>query len=103
LVDRRGNIVATGTNEAPKAGSGVYGEGFGEEPHDGRCAMFDPEDQRFCRNTVEQNKIIKDLIENVRELKDVQPEREKALLDELRGTRIGSLLEFSRAVHAEMD
>lgn len=103
LVDRRGNIVATGTNEAPKAGGGVYGEGFGEELHDGRCSMFDPEDQRFCRNTVEQNKIIKDLIENVPELKNVQPDREKALLDELRSTRIGSLLEFSRAVHAEMD
>ncbi len=103
LVDRRGNIVATGTNEAPKAGGGVYGEGFGEELHDGRCAMFDPENLRFCRNTVEQNKIIEHLIENVPELKSAAPERKTALLDELRSTPIGALLEFSRAVHAEMD
>ena len=28
LVDRDGNLIATGTNEAPKAGGGVYGSGF---------------------------------------------------------------------------
>jgi len=30
LVDSDGNVVATGTNEVPKAGGGVYGEGFGD-------------------------------------------------------------------------
>jgi deoxycytidylate deaminase len=40
LVDREGNLLATGTNEVPKAGGGVYGEGFAgdddEAPDDHR-------------------------------------------------------------------
>jgi len=103
LVDSEGNIVATGTNEAPKAGGGVYGESFADEERDGRCGMLLPESQRFCRNTRRQNEIIEDLIEQVPELKNSAADRRAQLSRELRLTRIGSLIEFSRAVHAEMD
>lgn len=103
LVDSQGNIVATGTNEAPKAGGGVYGESFTEDERDARCGMLLPESKRFCRNTREQNEIIADLIESVPELKDAEADRKAKLPSELRRTRIGSLIEFSRAVHAEMD
>lgn len=103
LLDSDGNIVATGTNEVPKAGGGVYGESFADEEYDGRCGMLLPESQRFCRNTREQNEIIADLIESIPELKNVDPIRKAQLANDLRRTRIGSLIEFSRAVHAEMD
>ncbi|MCU1303624.1 MAG: bpiD [Candidatus Sulfotelmatobacter sp.] len=103
LVDSEGNIVATGTNEVPKAGGGVYGESFGDEEHEGRCGLLLPESQRFCRNTRQQNEIIADLIESVPELKNADAVRKTQLEKELRHTRIGSLIEFSRAVHAEMD
>ena len=103
LVDANGNIVATGTNEVPKAGGGVYGESFGDTEDEGRCGMFLSEAQRFCRNTTSQNEIIDDLIANVSELRDVEPGRKKELQKQLRRTKIGQLIEFSRAVHAEMD
>ena len=103
LVDSQGNIVATGTNEVPKAGGGVYGEAFGADKHEGRCGMLMPETQRFCRNTREQNAIIADLVESIPELKRAEPPRKAELEAELRRTRIGGLIEFSRAVHAEMD
>jgi deoxycytidylate deaminase len=103
LVDSEGNIVATGTNEVPKAGGGVYGESFRDDEFDGRCGMLLPESQRFCRNTKEQNEIIDDLIESVPELKSVSALRKTQLESDLRRTRIGSLIEFSRAIHAEMD
>ena len=64
--------------------------------------MDDPND-RYCRNTDQQNKIIKELIEEVQELKALSSDRKERLAIELRDTRIGQLLEFSRAVHAEMD
>lgn len=110
VVDVNGNVVATGTNEVPKAGGGVYGETFERNPHDARCAFFKEQDERYCRNTREQNEIIqellttfKKLLPDVKEVQELSEDRTKELALQLRKTRIGGLLEFSRAVHAEMD
>ena len=109
IVDATGNLVATGSNEAPKAGGGVYGESFqkheGEEKEeeDHRCAYFNDPNERYCRNTREQNMIIDELMASIDELKAIEEPRRTSLREELRKTRIGGLLEFSRAVHAEMD
>jgi len=103
LVDKHGNVVATGTNEVPRAGGGVYGESFETGAPDFRCAMFSNPDERYCRNTTNQNEIIQELIQDVVELRNLSDDRKKRLAIELRRTRIGSLIEFSRAVHAEMD
>jgi len=103
VVDIHGNVVATGTNEVPKAGGGVYGETFSTETNDARCAMFSDTQERYCRNTREQNRIIEELLEDVAEFRTLPQARREALALELRKTRIGGLLEFSRAVHAEMD
>jgi deoxycytidylate deaminase len=103
LIDANGTLLATGSNEVPKAGGGVYGEGAEKEVHDGRCAYRERDEIKFCRNTREQNEIINELISAIPELKAAPPDRKEALAIELRNTRIGSLVEFSRAVHAEMD
>jgi len=103
LVDKDGNLISTGANEVPKAGGGVYGESFTADVMEGRCAIHDNESERHCHNTRKQNEIIAKLIETVPELKDLSSERKSKLAIELRGTDIGALLEFSRAVHAEMD
>lgn len=102
LVDSQGNVVATGANEVPKAGGGVYGESEKRDTQDARCAFFPLSDSRFCRNTREQNKIIDELLEFL-EAQKIQLPKKEDLARDLRRTRIGSLLEFSRAVHAEMD
>ena len=107
LLDSRGVIVATGTNEVPRAGGGVYGVSFedsdeeDDQDHDHRCAYRKV--GRFCSNTREQNTIIDGLISDIPELQNLSPIRKNALREELRQGRIGDLLEFSRAVHAEMD
>lgn len=103
VVDKIGNVISTGTNEVPKAGGGVYGESFAGDVLDGRCAMFYDPNKRYCRNTREQNEIIKELINKIPELNNASSERKRDLELELRKTKIGALLEFSRAVHAEMD
>lgn len=104
LIDRTGALVATGTNEVPRAGGGVYGGTFAasasgdlDPGSDFRCFVHNG----YCSNTREQNSIIKDLFATVDELKDIVMSDD--LLKRLRRTRIGQLLEFSRAVHAEMD
>lgn len=123
LLDASGNIIATGTNEVPRAGGGVYGEAFPTN-HDHRQQLRrqpdgerDREQQRatddhrcvfqssgkYCSNTREQNTIINKLIEDVPELNALDGIRKNKLRLELRESRVGNLLEFSRAVHAEMD
>ena len=103
LIDAEGNVIATGTNEVPKAGGGVYGEHFGEHEEDHRCAFRKLNEPAFCSNTRQQNELVKRLIQEVPELKDVKPERRLSLPTEIRDSGVGDLLEFSRAVHAEMD
>lgn len=99
LVDEEGTVLATGTNEVPRPGGGVYGELFSDERGpDHRCA-FRPE--RYCSSNREQNRIIDDLIAAIPVLQGV--EDQVALKRSLRKTAVGQLIEFSRAVHAEMD
>jgi deoxycytidylate deaminase len=102
LVDSDGNVISTGTNEVPKAGGGVYGEGFDDDALDHRCAYGN----KFCSNTVEQRRIAEDILVEILGKDDPRLKDEKkraALLDKVRDGRVGDLLEFSRAVHAEMD
>jgi deoxycytidylate deaminase len=99
LVDRNGNIVASGTNDVPKAGGGLYGEEFtlriiGDE----RCAF---RETVFCSSNREQNKIIEELIAAFPAITHGTEKEE--VIKKLRSTRLGGLIEFSRAVHAEMD
>lgn len=98
LLDRNGNIVATGENEVPRAGGGVYGEESDNSSGDYRCFV----DRKFCSNTTEQNEISEELADHLTTLFDGNANREQ-LVEALRSSRVGELLEFSRAVHAEMD
>lgn len=104
LIDQQGNIIATGSNEVPRAGGGVYGGVFSKSSdtdpaptHDHRCFVHGG----FCRNTREQNEIIREFLAKVPEFSSVQVSDD--LIKRIRKTKIGQLIEFSRSVHAEMD
>lgn len=104
LMDRSGSVIATGTNEVPRAGGGVYGGMLAETAtgeldaeSDFRCFVHNG----YCSNTREQNAIIRDLFSSIAELQAITMNDD--LLKRVRKTRIGQLVEFSRAVHAEMD
>jgi deoxycytidylate deaminase len=99
VVDSMGTVISTGTNEVPCAGGGVYHEGGLEETGRGdeRCAFG----LKGCSNTKEQNTIIDEIIDAIMPLATASIKED--LDKKLRDTRIMSLLEFSRAVHAEMD
>jgi deoxycytidylate deaminase len=107
LVDHDGNVVATGTNEVPKAGGGVYGEQFASadspEP-DHRCVYRTQGGATpFCSSTREQTELVQRLIEEIPELNGADAMRKRALIQDIRNGGLGDILEFSRAVHAEMD
>lgn len=100
LMDRQGNLLSTGTNEVPRAGGGVYGGVFFDTEQDpltdNRCAHYG----NYCRNTEAAIGIVSELIDAVPELKNAD---NATLRKQLKKTSLGRLLEFSRAVHAEMD
>lgn len=103
LMDSRGTVIATGTNEVPMAGGGLYGAGIGslgtdidDEP-DHRCFKTN----KYCSNTKTQQEIVSEIIESIPELKSAKNQDEVA--KKLKSSPLGRLLEFSRAVHAEMD
>jgi deoxycytidylate deaminase len=96
LLDKEGNLIATGTNEVPRGGGGVYGQGFAETPEqsDQRCAF---RATVYCSNTQEQNTIIDEIIAEIPQLQDIDPVTKIQTRKSLREGRIGDLLEFSRA------
>jgi len=104
VADKKGSLIAVGWNEAPKFGGGLYSE---YSDQDYRCARFEEEENRFCRNNKEQEKIIDEIIDKFGEgwsnLEKDGEEAFTALKMALRSSRIMDLLEFSRAVHAEME
>lgn len=98
IVDSCGDIIATGTNEVPMAGGGVYGKIFSitdRESNDKRCYCSE---HKGCSSNREQN----DLAEKLMASLEVGKE-EPDLIEKLRKAGLKDLLEFSRAVHAEMD
>ena len=104
LLDSSGQLIATGVNDVPKFGGGLYEEGDADNDH--RCfTELDLVTQKgFCRNDAEKQEILKQLVSSLKDagmLKDGV--NEAAVVGALRATRIGDLIEFSRAVHAEMD
>jgi deoxycytidylate deaminase len=109
LVDPSGNLIATGTNEVPRAGGGVYGQTQrGNQAQDHRCAY---RENSGCSNTREQRAIGREILEALKnsslaaesDVSKFLDEHGDQLMDVLRATRLGGLIEFSRAVHAEMD
>lgn len=109
IVDENNQLIATGTNDAPKFGGGLYEEG--DDP-DYRCFKYpkphvghnDHEPTGFCRNDITKDQIYAEIIGGLRHASvlaaNVDDEKIRSLIEK---TAIADLIEFSRAVHAEMD
>ncbi|HKH65370.1 MAG TPA: deaminase [Solirubrobacterales bacterium] len=106
IATPKGDVVALGSNEVPKAGGGVYWEnGKGNED----CGIKEGDGREF-RNPVDTNDRMKreialeivDELSKERFLTGAGESQAPALLAALEKTRLGDLIEFGRAVHAEM-
>jgi deoxycytidylate deaminase len=79
----------------------VYGESFEVDTDDHRCAYRTT--GKFCSNTREQNRIIDEIFDEVPEFAAMDQIAKHTRKLQLRQSRVGQLIEFSRAIHAEMD
>lgn len=98
IMDKEGNIVSTGTNDVPKFGGGLYPDHTNSV--DNRCYRIHGES---CKNDQYKNDTLEKIQVAIRK-QGVDGKQTAEIMKEIEDqTRIKSLIEFSRAVHAEMD
>ncbi|MGZ7172456.1 anti-phage dCTP deaminase [Burkholderia gladioli] len=108
ILNTNGKIIAVGCNDVPQSGGGLYSE---ESFNDQRCAY---REEKFCENNLQKN-VRKNLIRTglFKEIDSLFKDNKtrisvRSSLDAIvdlvyKSSGISDLIEFSRAVHAEMD
>ncbi|MCP9754422.1 deoxycytidylate deaminase [Lacihabitans sp. CCS-44] len=97
LTDSDNNIISLGWNDVPKYGGNLYSN---ESKSDFRCMNFN--NQTKCWNDQEKNLISKELTKILLDEKLINQENEEQVFNKIRNSKIKSLVEFSRSIHAEM-
>ncbi len=96
ILDKDGQLIAIGWNDVPKYNGGVY---TSADENDCRCCNFK---DTLCHNDAHKQRIAKDVAEALLEKNLIKQADVQAATEVVRKSRVGSLVEFSRAVHAEM-
>jgi len=98
IVDRSGNVISTGCNDVPRAGGGLYEAGQLGQDH--RCIFLEG---GKCFNDKEKDRV-KEQIADILKSNGLDLKEARRLAAVIRKeSRLKDLIEFSRAVHAEMD
>ncbi|RCN55748.1 anti-phage dCTP deaminase [Acidiferrobacter thiooxydans] len=99
IVSEKNELIGLGRNDVPQFGGGLYTEDAGNL--DKRCYVWS---DRLCHNDKRKNKLYNQIFEKLKNaglLADgIGPER---VVQVLKTTDVKQLIEYSRAVHAEMD
>lgn len=108
VVAKDNEILATGANDCPKSGGGLYWPERNiqtseiEDIRRGRDYMRDGDS-----NAIEKNKIIENIVDNI--IKSAPDNKTRNLLlelslyDVIKKSRISDITEYGRVVHAEME
>lgn len=111
IFDSNGNLLSIGKNDVPKFGGGLYTEDDHVSPNtsDFRCIHKDQQ----CHNDLHKERLRKKIreiiIDEINEIQNTKNIDLSQLNSELLATKIvsnspiKSLIEYSRAIHAEMD
>jgi deoxycytidylate deaminase len=102
ITDAKGDVIATGWNDVPKFGGGLYAADPNGDPkadHDLQCWNKGGK----CYNDDEKHLIAEMLVDELVGAKTIaESDKEKAKNAILANGKLKNLIEFSRAVHAEM-
>lgn len=103
VTSSSGELLSTGWNDVPRNGGGLYGK------QSIRLKVIDPDnrcyalDKRSCSNDSEKRILAEVVIDSlVNERIIPKAKRESAVTTIIKNSRLKDLIEFSRAVHAEM-
>ncbi|HBW2219140.1 deaminase [Klebsiella pneumoniae] len=103
VTSSSGELLSTGWNDVPRNGGGLYGK------QSIRLKVIDPDHRcyalksRSCSNDAEKRILAEVVIDSLVQEKIISvKKREDAIQTILKNSRLKDLIEFSRAVHAEM-
>lgn len=103
VTSSSGELLSTGWNDVPRNGGGLYGK------QSIRLKVIDPDHRcyalksRSCSNDAEKRILAEVVIDSLVQGKIISvKKREDAIQTILKNSRLKDLIEFSRAVHAEM-
>lgn len=109
ITDRTGHVIATGTNDVPKYGGGLYET---DHTNDDRCFKNRQKCDNTAQKALRKSRIKESIKEALPQIFSMTPRAIEGGYDEqinklanaiYRESGIPDLIEFSRAVHAEMD
>lgn len=110
VIAKNNTILAIGSNDVPKFKGGTYWSYFDEETGQVQDAASGRDFMRgFDANTIEKNKIIDDLFEQLASVIDESVDSKKTkplklqIQQILKESKIKKITEYGRVVHAEMD
>ncbi|HIF6761264.1 TPA: anti-phage dCTP deaminase [Serratia marcescens] len=103
VTSSSGELLSTGWNDVPRNGGGLYGK------QSIRLKVIDPDHRcyalqnRNCSNDAEKRILAEVVIDSLLQKKIIPvKKREAAIQTIIKNSRLKDLIEFSRAVHAEM-
>lgn len=101
ITDEKGNILSLGWNDVPKFGGGVYNFDVNDYlgANDHRCIN---KEGGMCFNDIEKNSISNKIVSLLIKENIINEENREHVYKLMRDSQIKELIEFSRAVHAEM-
>lgn len=98
IADQAGNIISLGWNDVPKFGGGLYTSD--DKGKDQRCIYHGSK----CFNDEYKSRLISDIVSIVEQQCELTAAGRQDLANLiLEETRAGSIIEYSRAIHAEME
>lgn len=99
IVAAEGELIGLGRNDVPRFGGSLYSENNGEEDH--RCYAWRG---KQCHNDRKKDALYHQIYAQLSEAKLLaKGVSEESVTKELKRTDVKSLIEYSRAVHAEME
>lgn len=100
IVDKLGNAISVGWNDVPCFKGNLYTQSNDlENRNDYRCINYN---DGKCMNDIQKDKISKNLLNEFINKGVIDEEKKEAALTIIQESRLGGLIEFSRAIHAEM-
>jgi deoxycytidylate deaminase len=108
ITSQTGELIATGWNDVPKFGGGLYTEndqsvwdGKGIQDNDHRCFKWGG---CFCHNEISRTAIMDGIVKKIAASDIVKRGTTSARIrDVLASTDVDDLTEYSRSIHAEME
>ncbi len=100
ILSPEGNVIGVGRNDVPKQGGGLYEEEDSIEG-DNRCYNWNG---NHCHNDTRKQKLYKQIFKSLRDENVLKNHvNEDQVTKAIQATDAKALIEYSRAVHAEMD